>query len=170
LVLDEPTAGLDPVARREFADIVRELARSGQHATLFSSHLIDEVEAVANRVGIVEQGRMRFEGPLGELSKRVRTFALTPAELQEPDGALAVPRILAGLPVRLLRCRAREEAVEFVLWLDDAEALAGVSERLPNARFIALSLEDCFIELVRTDGGAPGGEATPLNSAARVEP
>jgi ABC-2 type transport system ATP-binding protein len=170
LVLDEPTAGLDPVARREFADIVRELARSGQHATLFSSHLIDEVEAVANRLGIVEQGRMRFEGPLCELSQRVRTFALPSTELQALDGPLTIPQILAELPVRLLRSRTRDETVEFVLWLDDVEALAKLSERLPRARFIDLSLEDCFIELVRTDGGAPVGEARFSDSAARIEP
>jgi ABC-2 type transport system ATP-binding protein len=170
LVLDEPTAGLDPVARREFADIVRELARGGQHATLFSSHLIDEVEAVANRVGIVEQGRMRFEGPLGDLSQRVRTLALTSTELQALDGPLAIPRILAELPVRLLRSRVRDEAVEFVLWLDDVEAFAQVSERLPRARFIELSLEDCFIELVRTDVGTAVAEAQPSDSVARIEP
>jgi ABC-2 type transport system ATP-binding protein len=72
LILDEPTAGLDPVARREFMEII--VAQSRQHGrtTLFSSHLIDEVERCADRVGIIHQGRMRFEGSLRNLCERVR--------------------------------------------------------------------------------------------------
>ncbi len=72
LVLDEPTAGLDAVARREFLEMVREQAERTRRTTFFSSHLIDEVERAADRVGIVDDGRMRYEGGLRELSERVR--------------------------------------------------------------------------------------------------
>jgi len=72
LILDEPTAGLDPVARREFMQIIVAQAREHQRTTFFSSHLIDEVERCADRIGIIHQGRMRFEGALDELRGRVR--------------------------------------------------------------------------------------------------
>lgn len=48
LILDEPTAGLDPVARRDFLDIIASQARTYQRTTFFSSHLIDEVERCAD--------------------------------------------------------------------------------------------------------------------------
>ncbi len=81
LVLDEPTAGLDPVARREFMQIIVAQARQHRRTTFFSSHLIDEVERCADRVGIIHSGSMRFEGRLTELRDRVRRLRL-PASME----------------------------------------------------------------------------------------
>jgi ABC-2 type transport system ATP-binding protein len=72
LILDEPTAGLDPVARRDFMEIIVAQARQHQRTTFFSSHLIDEVERCADRIGIIQSGRMRFEGSLDDLRSQVR--------------------------------------------------------------------------------------------------
>jgi ABC-2 type transport system ATP-binding protein len=76
LILDEPTAGLDPVARREFMQIIVAQARQHRRTTFFSSHLIDEVERCADRVGILHGGRMRFEGGLDDLRSQVRRVVL----------------------------------------------------------------------------------------------
>ena len=57
LILDEPTSGLDPLLQREFLDLVRE-ARDGGATVLMSSHVLSEVEAVAERVAIIRQGRL----------------------------------------------------------------------------------------------------------------
>jgi ABC-2 type transport system ATP-binding protein len=87
LILDEPTAGLDPVARREFMEIIVAQARQHRRTTFFSSHLIDEVERCADRVGIIHQGRMRFEGALTELRRRVRRLQTTSsAPFAVPEG------------------------------------------------------------------------------------
>ena len=85
LILDEPTAGLDPVARRDFMEIIVAQARQHQRTTFFSSHLIDEVERCADRIGIIHLGRMKFEGELKALRAQVRriTFLEQPTEL--PD-------------------------------------------------------------------------------------
>jgi ABC-2 type transport system ATP-binding protein len=85
LILDEPTAGLDPVARREFMQIIVAQAREHQRTTFFSSHLIDEVERCADRIGIIHQGRMRFEGSLEELRTRVRQLEVA------ADEAISLP-------------------------------------------------------------------------------
>src|SRR6185503_18452234 len=76
LILDEPTSGLDPVARREFLDIIQRHARTRERTTFFSSHRIDEVERVADRVGIIHRGRMRYEGDLTTLRDSVRKVML----------------------------------------------------------------------------------------------
>ncbi len=57
LILDEPTAGLDPLVQREFLALVRE-ARQAGHTVFLSSHILSEVEAVADMVGILRQGRL----------------------------------------------------------------------------------------------------------------
>lgn len=87
LILDEPTAGLDPVARREFQDIIRHQARQYGRTTFFSSHLIDEVQRVADRVGIIHRGRMRFEGPLDNLLGQVRQIDISEPAHQAQDAA-----------------------------------------------------------------------------------
>ena len=76
LILDEPTSGLDPVARREFLDIIQRQARDHQRTTFFSSHLVGEVERVADRVGIIHHGRMRYEGDLDTLRASVRKVSV----------------------------------------------------------------------------------------------
>ncbi|MFO7573417.1 MAG: ABC transporter ATP-binding protein [Gaiellaceae bacterium] len=66
LVLDEPTSGLDPLMKVTFEDCVRE-ARAGGGTVLLSSHVLAEVEAVCDRVGILRQGRLVDSGTLDEL-------------------------------------------------------------------------------------------------------
>ncbi|HEY3446806.1 MAG TPA: ABC transporter ATP-binding protein [Myxococcales bacterium] len=85
LLLDEPTAGLDPVARREFNDLLVERVREKGCTALFSSHIVDEVEHVATRIGIVQAGKMRFEGPLSELLGSLRRVQLPKAEIPLPS-------------------------------------------------------------------------------------
>ena len=72
LVLDEPTAGLDPVARREFLNIVTRQARAHARTTFFSSHIVEEVERVSDRVGVIDGGRLCYEGRVERLVAEVR--------------------------------------------------------------------------------------------------
>jgi ABC-2 type transport system ATP-binding protein len=72
LILDEPTAGMDPVARREFLDIIQHQAREYGRTTFFSTHLLNEVERAADKVGIIHRGTQRFEGDLTLLQSRVQ--------------------------------------------------------------------------------------------------
>lgn len=88
LILDEPTSGLDPVARREFLEIIQRQARDHRRTTFFSSHLVDEVERVADRVGIIHKGRLRYEGDIATLQASVREVNCSAAPL---PAVLAVP-------------------------------------------------------------------------------
>ncbi len=76
LILDEPSSGLDPVARRELLEAIVTQARSRRRTTLFSTHRIEEVEHTADRLGIVRRGRLAFQGGLEELRSLVRELVL----------------------------------------------------------------------------------------------
>ena len=67
LIMDEPTAGLDPNQIRDFRDNVRELGRT--KTILISTHILQEVEAVADRVLLVHEGRLKFDGTPDELKQ-----------------------------------------------------------------------------------------------------
>ena len=141
LILDEPTAGLDPVARREFLERIREDAERTGRTTFFSTHLIDEVELVADRVGIVEDGRTRYEGTVDALADRVRVHR-GPADAPLPSALEAPPEGLRVLSDRVFRGERRVtvEAADPARF----EALPVALERLP--------LEEIFIEMVRRTG------------------
>ena len=101
LVLDEPTSGLDPLMEMAFRECIKEAAGRGQSVFL-SSHILSEVEAVCDRVGILREGRLVDQGTLQELrhlgAQTVEvTFAGAVPELQPPSGVQVVsagPRAL----------------------------------------------------------------------------
>lgn len=132
LILDEPSAGLDPVARREFLERVRDDAERTGRTTFFSTHLVDEVELVADRVGILDDGRTRFEGPVAALAARVR----------QVEGLEGEPPLAPG--VRLLSDRVFRGVRRCVYEAEDPAAFAGLP--VPTA---PLPLEEIFIEMVR---------------------
>ena len=67
LILDEPTNGLDPKGRREIHDLLLAFVANGKAGVLLCTHLLDDVDRLCNRVGIVDQGRTRVEGGIGQL-------------------------------------------------------------------------------------------------------
>lgn len=128
LLLDEPTAGLDPVARREFNDQLQALQREQGTTVMFSSHLVGEVEQLAQRVGIVQAGRCCFEGEVGNLRASVRRI-VGDAALEPGEG--------------FTRLRGDIWRADPALW-DLADQPHGVAGAM-------LSLEDIFLAFARTD-------------------
>lgn len=75
LVLDDPTSGLDVIVRREFLESIVSVIQEEGRTVFISTHQIDEVERVADHVGILHEGKLLWQSPLGELKgsvKRVR--------------------------------------------------------------------------------------------------
>ncbi len=70
IIMDEPTLGLDPEAAREFLHTIRDLKAQGI-TVLVASHLLHQVQAVCDRVGLFHRGRMVLEGTVEELARRV---------------------------------------------------------------------------------------------------
>ena len=128
LLLDEPTTGLDPVARREFNDQLIELQREQGTTVMFSSHLVGEVEQVAGRVGIIQAGATRFEGTIASLRAQVRRIAGLDQPFADPG---------------FEQVRGDVYRADAGAW-DAAGLPAGV-------RVEALGLEDIFLAFARTD-------------------
>ena len=79
LVLDEPSSGLDPVVRRDILGaILRTIADEGR-TVLFSSHLLDEVEQVADRIAMIREGRIVLDAPLHEIRESHRVDGRVPS-------------------------------------------------------------------------------------------
>ncbi|MEU7651562.1 ABC transporter ATP-binding protein [Micromonospora taraxaci] len=85
LFLDEPTTGFDPEARREFWDLIRDLAAAGTTIVL-TTHYLDEAEALADRVGVIASGRVVEVAAPNQLGNRQE--ALATVSWRTPDGAL----------------------------------------------------------------------------------
>ncbi|MEV4172531.1 ABC transporter ATP-binding protein [Nonomuraea sp. NPDC049709] len=71
LFLDEPTAAFDPQARREFHDLMRRLVGAGQTTVLLTTHDLDEAEKLADRILVLDGGRIIADGTAAELARRI---------------------------------------------------------------------------------------------------
>ena len=144
LVLDEPFTGLDPLVRDEFIRGVLELTEQ-EHWTVFvSSHDIDEVERLADWVGIVNRGRLDICESTAALQERFRRAEVV---WDEP------PARLPPLPASWLAPERAGKTLQFVESAYDAGAAARIREILPGGRepqFSALTLREIFLTLART--------------------
>jgi ABC-2 type transport system ATP-binding protein len=148
LVLDEPTNGLDPHGMREIRTLLRRLADEG--TTIFlSSHLLWEVDAICDRVGVLSRGRLVAEGPPSDLRAAGDTLRI---EVDDVAGAVGVVRGLAGVEVMSrspgslhlrLAPPATSSAVNAALVASGVAVSALVPERA--------SLEDVFLSLTQDD-------------------
>jgi len=99
LVLDEPTNGLDPSGMVEMRELLKRLNKEHGITILISSHLLSEIEKLVTEVGIINHGKMLFEGSLGELMQRQQTAG--GIRLDTSNNAEAVERLIAqGLDAR----------------------------------------------------------------------
>lgn len=94
-ILDDPALGLDPIARKEFnRELIEHLQASGR-TVLYSSHLLDEVEAVADAVAILDRGRIVRQGATDNLREEIKQIVLpveAATDLELPSGLLDVRR------------------------------------------------------------------------------
>jgi len=146
LILDEPTAGMDPVARREFLDLVSEEARRVEATILFSTHLIDDIEAIADRIGIVESGKTVYEGGLAPLSESIATYSID-EELYRPG---SIPGSFVDGMARVMQNGTRHGRQRMVLQFPHGAPKSPVLEY--GWQEDAMSLEDVFIAVVARSG------------------
>ncbi len=139
LILDEPTSNLDPVARRDFRDILLDLKARG--TTVFiCSHILSEVESVCDRVAILQQGELKRAGTLEELSESggfvVRARDLPGAAMEAVAAAGA--RLTVEGPASEISCADRKVLEE----VKEALERFGVEAGMVESR--SQSLEEIF--------------------------
>src|ERR1700674_2771426 len=157
LFLDEPTTGFDPGARRGAWEVIKNLASLGK--TIFlTSHAMDEVEYLADRVAIIAAGRIVAEGPPSTLAGRQK--AATVVKFQLPADAPALPEPLRqgakldGANIEIATSDPTRTLYELTSWAVQAHiTLAGLEVSRP-------SLEDVYLEITE-DGSAAGAKHRP---------
>jgi ABC-2 type transport system ATP-binding protein len=180
LILDEPTAGLDPNQIRDVRAVVRDLGKD--HTILLSTHILSEVEASCGRVILIDKGKLVAQGPTDEIRKMRRTTSLdlvvrgdaAVAEktlgsvegvakverTDDRDGVIASFRCALG---RKLREDGRAEAIERAV-----AALVAAGLHVREARPAGGSLEEVFAALTKADEDADGDAGDDGTSAPQA--
>ena len=156
-ILDEPTSGLDPIARRQIHDILLTLKRDGK-TVLLSSHYLDEIEALADRVIILAAGEIVADGtPLDLLARAAGTSTLWLDVTPPPSGlrgagtgaidpSQLVPQAtFEGRDGSLFRYRTADPTAAIV---GLADSLRASGARLADLRLKRPSLEDVYLQLL----------------------
>jgi ABC-2 type transport system ATP-binding protein len=139
LILDEPAANLDTVVRRELLEEVMRLIGDGDRTVVISSHMLGDVERVADRVAIMHEGHLLLQGPLDELKEQTRRLRFSFAS--------AAPETLA-LPGLVSLRRGARELLATVVGYDEEATARAASAVGAEVEAQALGLEELFIDLV----------------------
>ncbi|MFC0865164.1 ABC transporter ATP-binding protein [Sphaerimonospora cavernae] len=144
IFLDEPTAALDPQARRSLWQVLRDLKGAGR-TIVYTTHHLDEAEALCDRVAIVMNGQIRALGSPAHLvaEATATTQLLVPAGRLTAEAARAIPGVL----------KVTEEADAIVLETSDSgPVLAAIDQiaGLHGVRTRTASLEDVYLDLTNT--------------------
>ena len=148
VILDEPTSGLDPQGMKEIRELIRHLAHDQKKTVMLSSHLLNEVEMVANRMAIINKGELITQGDVGDLLDKGEKYV-----------------IVRGRPATKLRATlkkqkcvkkvvSRGEECEVTMSFDDiptlAEALVTSGIEV-QALIPRRSLEDYFLSITENE-------------------
>ncbi len=133
LILDEPVASLDPAARRQFLATLLDIALDGDRTVLFSTHITSDLERVADRIAILQGGRVVYDNELALLKESVKRLRVS-----VPTG---LPNALRALP-GMLRCEANGKTAVFSLRGFETE----LPERLAREWSAEVSVEDLNLE------------------------
>ncbi|MBC8872086.1 MAG: ABC transporter ATP-binding protein [Planctomycetes bacterium] len=134
LLWDEPTAGLDPAARRFTLDLIRELGKT--RTVLVATHILSDIDQICDYVGVMHEGKMIFSGPMRDMKQRLKRDDITleldgPSEgkaqlvqqVNEMAGISAAMRDPHTLVVELADGRARADALTDVMKLIDSSSV-----------------------------------------------
>jgi ABC-2 type transport system ATP-binding protein len=140
LILDEPVASLDPIARRQFLEQLLTLSTDEQRAIVFSSHIVSDIERLANRIWILKDGHMDWQGDLDSLKESIVRLHIRASSPELP--AFKIPGLL-----NIRRDGAFATAVVRD-WTSEAQESLETSASV-RIEVETLGLEEIFVELHR---------------------
>ncbi|MFC7443225.1 ATP-binding cassette domain-containing protein [Laceyella putida] len=158
LILDEPASGLDPRARIEFREVLKELRAMGK-TIMISSHILPELAGLCDSIGVMEKGRLVANGSVDEITKQAERGRLLEIRMRGRD-----EEAMAWLEASPLVRRVTRDGPRLVVKVDGDEFVQEellrklIDQRFPVYRFneIAPDIEDVFLQVT---GGMNGGEA-----------
>jgi ABC-2 type transport system ATP-binding protein len=140
LILDDPTLGLDTVARRQFIELAIDIIQKQGRTILFSSHILSDVERIADRIGILAAGKLIVDCPLDELKERVKKLRVIFPE--------AAPENLYLTEIVNQKIDGREIVMTVANWNEQKQTILDTFKP-SSCTEIPMSLEDIFIECTR---------------------
>jgi ABC-2 type transport system ATP-binding protein len=153
LLLDEPASGLDPRARIEMRGLLKELRNMGK-TILVSSHILPELADICNKIGIIERGKLIFDGDVQSAIRQVRKHTVMSVTVAGGQNALAKEH-LEGHP-HVAAVELKPNDVMLVTLNDDvhdgsfiAEVLVKNSFRLKMLKEEEINLEDVFMGITK---------------------
>jgi ABC-2 type transport system ATP-binding protein len=165
LILDEPTAGLDPKQINETRDLIKDLA--GEHTIILSTHILPEVEQTCEQVIIINKGRLVATDSVRNLQARARGAESVLIEVAGRNGGLEVPIVqhkLEQVPgISRVQCKQQidsraifevESQKGRLVRGDLARAVVESGWDLNELRPAAMSLEEIFLQLTETENPA----------------
>jgi ABC-2 type transport system ATP-binding protein len=168
LILDEPTAGLDPEQRKETLGLIKELA--GDHTIILSTHILPEVESVCERVIIISKGQLVATDTMENLNSRLRGAELVDVEVEGRSGTVGRDTVQQRLEQVAGVSRVEFKETRGGRFVFTVESMQGKSVRGEIARTVVhadwnlielhsvgLSLEEIFLQLTSSDKAPAGG-------------
>jgi ABC-2 type transport system ATP-binding protein len=140
LILDDPTLGLDTVARRQFLELAIEVIQKQGRTILFCSHILSDVERIADRVGILAAGKLVVDCPLEQLKERVRKLRVIFPE--------AAPANLYLTEIVNRQVQGREMVLTVANWNKQKQTILDTFKP-SSCTEVPMSLEDIFIECTK---------------------
>ena len=172
LILDEPTAGLDPKQINETRDLIKGLA--GDHTIILSTHILPEVEQTCEKVIIINKGKLVATDSVNNLQSRARGAELVLVEVGGRNGALDFASVqhrleqVAGIGRVAFKEKKQSGATAHFLRVEPGDLARAVVEAgwdLHELRTAAVSLEEIFLQLTREQAPAPSEEARTKEAA-----
>jgi ABC-2 type transport system ATP-binding protein len=154
LVLDEPLGGLDPLSRSQFKDIVLKLAHNGT-TILFSSHILSDVQDVADRIGIINHGKIKQVDTLFGLKSRLtaqsKTVGISLSYATDKWQELAAVKNVTGVtqpnPGRIL-VNLEASADEAEVINDIVQSIVALGIRIRGVNLLEPSLDEIYLKYV----------------------
>jgi ABC-2 type transport system ATP-binding protein len=153
LLLDEPASGLDPRARIEIRQLLKQLGRLGK-TIMVSSHILPELADICNKVGIIERGELLVSTDVADVMRRVRQQAVLQVGLAETSALDAAARLLAEQPI-VEQVDTRDGRLVVTLkpgttdYSELATTLISAGHRLTLFKEEDLNLETAFMALTK---------------------
>ena len=154
LIMDEPLGGLDPLSRHQFKEIVLKLAKNGT-TILFSSHILSDVQDVADRIGILSRGKIKMVGSMNELKSQLTNQKIVEVLLsyatdkwQQFKSIANVSKVEETSPGRIL-VYVQAGADEDLVINDLVSSIAAFGIRIRSIALLSPSLDEIYLNYVQ---------------------